>query len=204
MKVLLLSRQIDIIKDILPLHSKIGFIATAGEVYSNPIWIEEDRNLLLKYGYKIYNIDITNNSTNESIELINNVDCLYIAGGNTFYLKQQIEEKSLKYEIKEFINKNKLYVGASAGSCLCSPTLELYRTLDNPEKAGKLTDFGGLNIIDYVIIPHYGKEKYLEIHQDIIKKYNAKYGLIKLKDNEAVFFENRNKYKLYKIDKRIV
>jgi len=196
-KVLLLSKKIDIINKILPKESIVGFIPTAGEVYENPSWIEEDKNLILKYGYKVRNVDITNNTKEESIQIINNVDCLYIAGGNVFYLKQQIEEKQLKETIKQFINNNKLYIGASAGSCLCAPSLEPYQTVDDPKKANKLEDYTGLDIIDFAIVPHYGREKYLERHETIIKQYNNKYPLITLKDNEALFFEKRDKYKLY-------
>ena len=47
MKVLLLSKKIDIINRILTKESIVGFIPTAGEVYENPSWIEEDKNLIL-------------------------------------------------------------------------------------------------------------------------------------------------------------
>lgn len=197
MNILLLSRKIDIIKDILPEKSKIGFIKAAGEVYENPIWIKEDKDLLLQYGYKIIDIDITKNSTNQSIIKINEVDCLYIAGGNVFYLKQQIEQKNLKEVIENFINSNKLYVGTSAGGALCCPTLEPYKTLDDPKKAKKLNDTTGLNLIDFVVLPHYEREKYLSRHNDIINKYNKKYKLLTLKDNQALLFKEKDQYKLY-------
>lgn len=61
----------------------------------------------------------------------------------------------------DIINNNKLYIGASAGSCLCAPSLEPYQIVDAPKKATKLEDYTGLDIIDFAIVPHYGREKYL-------------------------------------------
>lgn len=199
MNLLLLSKKIDVISKYLKRGRIIGFISTAGEVYENPTWVKEDKKQLLELGYNIKDIDITNNSTLETKELINSVDSLYVAGGNVFYLKQQLEIKGLKETILQFINSDKLYIGASAGSCLMSPTLEVYKSLDDLSKADKLENLNGLNIIDYVIIPHYEREKYRERHNKIIDEYNDRYSLLFLKDNEAIRFEERDKFIKIKI-----
>lgn len=198
MNLLLLSKKIDIVKNILKPNSKIGFIGTAGEVYDSPIWIYEDKRQLQQYGYQIVDIDISKNSKKESIQILNAVHCIYVAGGNVFYLKQQIEEKYLENEIINFINSDKLYIGSSAGSCLCSPTLEIYKTLDSLDNAQKLRSIKGLDVIDFEIIPHYGKEKYLDRHNEIINQYESKYNLLTVKDDEALLFRARNKYNLIK------
>lgn len=198
MKLLLLSKKIDSIKNILKPNSRIGFVGTAGEVYENPIWINEDKIKLQEFGYKIIDIDITNNSIETTIKQLENIDCLYIAGGNVYYLKQQIENKKLEEAIKKFIFSDKLYVGSSAGSCICSPTLEIYKTLDSLDNAQKLRSIKGLDVIDFEIIPHYGKEKYLDRHNEIINQYESKYNLLTVKDDEALLFRARNKYNLIK------
>ena len=51
MNLLLLSKKINSIKNILKPNSMIGFVGTAGEVYENPIWINEDKSIL----YFLYN-----------------------------------------------------------------------------------------------------------------------------------------------------
>lgn len=48
MKVLLLSKKLEFLKNILPEQNLLGFIPTASEVYDNPIWIEEDKKYLNK------------------------------------------------------------------------------------------------------------------------------------------------------------
>lgn len=48
MKVLLLSKKLEFLKNILPKQNLLGFIQTASEVYDNPIWIEEDKKYLNK------------------------------------------------------------------------------------------------------------------------------------------------------------
>ena len=196
MKLLLLSKKIDSIKNILKPNSRIGFVGTAGEVYVNPIWINEDKIKLQEFGYKIIDIDITNNSIETTIKQLENIDCLYIAGGNVYYLKQQIENKKLEEAIKKFIFSDKLYVGSSAGSCICSPNLEIYKTLDDQQKAPNIKSLEGLNVIDFEIIPHYGRDKYADRHKEIIEKYKSKYKLLTLEDKESILFKSRDTYKL--------
>lgn len=198
MNLLLLSKKINSIKNILKPNSMIGFVGTAGEVYENPIWINEDKSILQEFGYKVVDIDITNNSTETTIKKLENIDCLYIAGGNVFYLKQQIEIKKLENEIKRFIYSDKLYIGSSAGSCICSPNLEIYKTLDDQQKAPKIKSIEGLNVIDFEIIPHYGRDKYSDRHKEIIEKYKSKYKLLTLEDEESMLFKSRDTYELIK------
>lgn len=196
MNILLLSKKIDFIKSKLEPNKKIGFISTAGEVYENPVWIYEDKIKLKEFGYEIIDVDITNNSTENTIKKLEEIDCLYITGGNVYYLKQQIENKKLEEAIKKFIFSDKLYVGSSAGSCICSPNLEIYKTLDDQQKAPNIKSLEGLNIIDFEIIPHYGRDKYADRHKEIIEKYKSKYKLLTLEDEESILFISRDTYKL--------
>lgn len=198
MNILLLSKKIDFIKSKLEPNKKIGFISTAGEVYENPVWIYEDKIKLKEFEYEIVDVDITNNSTENTIKKLEKIDCLYIAGGNVFYLKQQIENKKLEEAIKKFIFSDKLYVGSSAGSCICSPSLEIYKTLDDQQKAPNIKSLEGLNIINFEIIPHYGRDKYADRHKDIIEKYKSKYKLLTLEDEEAILFKSRDTYESIK------
>lgn len=198
MNILLLSKKIDFIKSKLEPNKKIGFISTAGEVYENPVWIYEDKIKLKEFGYEIVDVDITNNSTENTIKKLEKIDCLYIAGGNVFYLKQQIENKKLEEAIKKFIFSDKLYAGSSAGSCICSPSLEIYKTLDDQQKAPNIKSLEGLNVINFEIIPHYGRDKYADRHKEIIEKYKSKYKLLTLEDEEAILFKSRDTYESIK------
>ena len=194
MNTILLSRNLGIIKKYLVSGSKIGFIPTAGEIYENPWFVIEDRQRLVNMNYDITDIDITNFDATAINNSLKKIDALFVSGGNVFYLMQQIKKKNLEDEFINFINSDKLYIGASAGSCICCPALEPYTTFDNPEDAKELVDLDGLQIIDFVILPHYGKEKYLHLYGEVIDKYKDKYKLVTLRDNEAIVLKSNTEY----------
>jgi dipeptidase E len=57
-----------------------------------------------------------------------------------------------------------------------------------------------LNLIDFVILPHYGKEKYLDRYQKIKENYKDKgYEMKNLTDQQAIIVED-NKYRIVETD----
>lgn len=196
MELLLLSSNNKIIEGYLQKGKKIGFIPTASELDKDRWYMEKDRDSLFEMGYTIENIEVTMESTEQIKRKINSSDALFIAGGNSYYLLQQLKQKDIITTIVEFINSNKLYIGASAGSVIACPTIEVLEDMDNPKEAPLLKSYEALNVIDFYILPHYNsKEKYTRKADLIEKKYN-KLEFIKIRDNQAVVVTGRNRYKI--------
>jgi dipeptidase E len=105
---------------------------------------------------------------------------------------QQIREKSVEEIIINYIKTGNLYIGASAGCAILSPTLDPYKELDEISEAPLLKTTEGLGAIDFVIMPHYGKEKYLEKYNRIIEEYRDKHKMVTLCDDEALIIKNSN------------
>src|SRR5207253_1743956 len=125
-----------------------------------------------------------------------NVDALFIAGGNTFYLMQQIRAKGLVEDLKSYILDGHRYIGASAGAVICGPTIAPIKTLDDPQAAPLLQDLAGLGIVEFVVLPHYGKPKYLDKYHDIVKEYSDQLHLIPLRDDEAILVTSQSQYEV--------
>lgn len=94
MKILLSSNK-QVIKKYLRENSKIGFIPTASELDSDRWYMEKDKNDLINMKYSITNIDITNEKKEEILKKFNSIDAIFIAGGNCFYLLQQLKQKDI-------------------------------------------------------------------------------------------------------------
>ncbi len=114
MKILLSSNK-EIISEYVKENSKIGFIPTASEVADDRWYMEKDREDLDKMKFTIVDIDISMESKEDIIEKFNRIDAIFVAGGNSFYLLQQLKLKNVLSELIEFAN-NKIYIGSSAGS----------------------------------------------------------------------------------------
>lgn len=192
---ILLSSNKEIIKEYIKENSKIGFIPTASELEEDRWYMEKDKKELENMNFQIIDIDITNENKNEIQQKFNIVDAIFVAGGNCFYLLQQLKEKDVLKDLIEFAN-NKIYVGSSAGSCITCPSIEYAQKLDDKTQAPLLKDCNAMNLIDAFILPHYkSKEKYTRLADEIMKEYNN-LNFLPLTNEQAIIVNNREDYKI--------
>lgn len=196
MKILLSSNK-EIIKDYIIKNSKIGFIPTASELDNDRWYMEKDKEDLSKMKFNVINIDISKESKKTIIEKFNSVNAIFVAGGNCFYLLQQLKLKNVLQELIEFAN-TKIYIGSSAGSCITCPSIDYAEKLDDKSQAPLLNDYTAMNLVDFYILPHYeSKEKYTKLADEIEKEYKD-YKFIKLSNEQAIVIDNMHNYKIIK------
>ena len=176
-----------------PEEYKVAFIPTAADTYKDKSFIKEDRDKLIDLGFDVIDIDLKNKTMKELSGELKPCDIVFVAGGNSFYLLEKVKESGFDKIIRKLVKqKNIFYIGSSAGAVIVGPSIEPIKKLDDPSKASNLRSYEGLYLVDFVVLPHYGKEKYKEIYQKIIKKYGKKFNLIKITDMQAVIVEGNN------------
>ena len=192
---ILLSSNKGIIKEYIKEDSIIGFIPTASELDDDRWYMEKDKEDLSKMNYNVLIIDISKESKEEILEKFNNIDAIFIAGWNSFYLLQQLKIKNVLQELINFAT-NKIYVGSSAGSCIACPSIDYVEKLDDKLQAPLLDNFNAMNLVDFYILPHYkSKEKYTNLADEIEKDY-SNYKFVKLSNEQAIIVYNTNNYKI--------
>ena len=113
-----------------------------------------------------------------------------IAGGDTFYLMDKINKSRVQNVIKEYIANGGIYIGSSAGSIICCPTIEGAAEFDDPDLAPDLKNFDGLGIFNNIIIPHAHKEKYFERIKRATESLEKKgFHVYPLTDDEVLFYD---------------
>ena len=171
---------------------KAIFIPTAGDPYDNRDFVEADKIALEKHGFNIVEMDVKNKDEEEIRKVIDGADVVLVAGGDTFYLMEKLKESGADKVIKEFIEKGGIYIGSSAGSIVCCPTIEGAEEFDDPRLAPELDNFDGMGVFKDVIIPHTHKEKYFERIKKATKKLESKgYEVHPLTDDDVLFFNGR-------------
>ncbi|UVI27436.1 peptidase E [Paenibacillus spongiae] len=101
------------------------------------------------------------NSRNELETKLEEYDVIWARGGNTFVLAQAMKISGFDEIIKKFHKngRNVVYGGYSAGICVLGPTLKGFHLVDDPTQKPygeqHQTVWEGLNVLDYVIAPHY-------------------------------------------------
>lgn len=189
-----------IAEGILP-NKTIGFIPTAGETYADPYFVEESRSRLHQLGLELTEIDVTNKTHDELVSILNSVDGIYVAGGNSFWLMQQLQKKQLVSVIQNFVKKGKPYFGESAGAVILYTTIEPIKVLDDLQDAPDIESYDALDLVDFIALPHIDREKYKAVMSKFLADNKDRYKIVPFQDDQAILTHNGISYEL--LDSRI-
>ncbi|GHV53198.1 putative peptidase Lmo0363 [Deltaproteobacteria bacterium] len=170
---------------------KVVFIPTASIPEKVVFYVSADKRTLAKLGLIIDELDVSSTPYDEMVNRISDADYIFVEGGNTFFLLQELKRSGADKLIIEHINKGKLYIGASAGSMVVSENIEYVKYMDNPAAAPNLNDdFSALSVIDFCIVPHCTNVPFKKAAEKIITVYSDKLDLRPISNNQAITFEN--------------
>ena len=135
-----------------PSEVRVAFIPTAANVepYSKD-WLIGQFLQLQRYGfYQIDIVDIAADGVDWQSRLAE-ADVLWLSGGNTFYLLDQVRKTGFDEWLKTH-GKGKVYVGGSASTILMTPTIKVAEGID--ENVVGINDLTGLGYVDFEIGVH--------------------------------------------------
>lgn len=170
-----------------PSTTKVLFIPTASRTEDELYYVEKSRNELLAVGIKEENITTYNLDYRISNKVLDELSVVYVCGGNTFYLLHKIREAKFDIVLTKLIQSGITYVGASAGSLLVGPNINIPDYSDSNDIS--ISDYTGLNITNTVIVPHYSEEQKERIEE---AKQKTKYPVIPLTDSQALLIIDEN------------
>jgi len=165
-------------------NKKLLFIPTAAEAEEgDKSWLYDDREQLVKAGFDVSDFSITGQHKSAIEEKLSEVGSICVAGGNTYYLLDQVKKSGFDKVVRKLVQKGLIYTGASAGSILAGPNIST--SLDDPATAPNLTDYTGLNLTDVSVRPHWGSEHFQErYHQEMDRLYALKQKMVLLNDQQ--------------------
>lgn len=197
-KIIFLTSSVNLVaKDIAKKIGKVKnkrllYVYTACEKNLGESWQRNDKNALIKAGFEIIDYTITGKTRSTIAKDIDKVGVIYFSGGNTFYLLEQIQLTRSANVFRNAINNGKIYIGTSAGSIVAGPDIYPSYRLDKIKESNKLKGYKGLNLVDFVVLPHWGSQhfKSLYLNQRLSHVYNTKNKLILLNDYQYIQVES--------------
>lgn len=135
----------------------------------------------------IEDLDIRGKTEDELRTIVSEKDILLVNGGNTFFLMKYVKETGFDKVIKEHVGKNKLYMGISAGSYICCPTIEHAHWKHADRNRVDLKDLTGLNLVPFFVVAHFAEDVRGEVEE---KSKNVTLQVVALSDTQAVLVEN--------------
>ncbi|NWL87196.1 MULTISPECIES: peptidase E [unclassified Paenibacillus] len=164
----------------------VTFIPTASKVEKVVFYVSAGRKALEKMGLIVDELDISLATTAEITAKIKNNDFIYVTGGNTFFLLQELKRTGADQVIIDEVNAGKLYIGESAGAIVTSANIEYVKGMDSVKKASGLENFDALGLVEFCTVPHYTNPPFKKIGQKIVDTYSSVLNLSPISNNEAI------------------
>lgn len=178
----------------------VTFIPTAAIPDKLDFHIIYSKELLAKMGLIVDELEISTASHSDIVKKLENNEYIYVAGGNTFFLLQEMNRTGTGNLIKTQINTGKLFIGESAGAILVAPDIEYSKDTDNPLMAPNLKSYDALNIVDFYPVPHYNDASLKEAVDIVISKYGTKLPLVPFSNSQAILVIGKEKQIVSKKD----
>lgn len=164
----------------------VVFIPTASLTEKVTFYVKAGQKALADMGCIIDVLDVSVSSPDEAAEKLRASDLIYVTGGNTFFLLQELQRSGADKVIKEQVLNGKIYVGESAGAMILSPHLEYATLMDTTEHAPGLLSFDGLGMVDFYTVPHHTNFPFAKVVEKIIRKYQDKLNLCPITNAQAI------------------
>lgn len=177
-----------------PEEIRLTFIPTAAEVEEGDLqWLKDDRQALVDAGFQVTDFTFTGKSSDEVKDMLDQTDFVFVSGGNTFFLLQEMNKSGFTSLIKSYIEKGLIYGGSSAGSVVAGPDIELTKELDDPALAPELKDYKGLGLTDVRVFPHWGSEQFHDRYEKVMRSgYKRGLKIVLLTDDQYLLVKDNS------------
>lgn len=170
-RIFLTSSANDVLEEIIPLlpfqaeNKTACYIATAA---MGADWAKHAINPVKEAGFNVRLTDLAKLSKDTVEAAFNACDIIFVGGGNTMYLLQEVKRTGFDELVKKKIAQGIPYVGTSAGSIIMAPNIESVKFANDLAAAPLLKSFDGLNMFPYVTFVHISDPKYKAVYQEIL------------------------------------
>ena len=164
----------------------VTFIPTASVVEKVNFFVASGKKALEKMGLIVDELEVSNATSEDIANKLAKNDYIYITGGNTFFLLQELKRSGADKIIIEQVHAGKLYIGESAGAMVASPNIEYAGAMDSVRKAPDLENFNSLGLTDFYTVPHHTNAPFKKAVEKIKDQYGSSLTLYPISNKEAV------------------
>ena len=167
----------------------VTYIPTAAIAEEIEGMAEAETRMLEGLGLTVDELEVSTASKDNVREKLAKNDMIFVGGGNTFFLLQELKRSGADQIIAREVEKGKLYIGESAGAIAACPDIGYSAEMDVPGKAPELTDYTGMGLVDFYVVPHMGHPEMGPAANSIIEKYSSVLGLKVIDDHQVILIE---------------
>ena len=170
---------------------RVAFIPTASKHEKVTFYVDADKKALVKLGLIVDVLDVSEVPSDETAQRLDEAACIFVEGGNTFFLLQELRRTGADARIRAQAAGGKLYVGASAGSMVAAASIEYARLMDKPSAAPELNgDYAALGLVDFCVVPHFTNFPFKKAAEKIVQTYGDTLDLRPVSNHQAIVVED--------------
>jgi len=174
---------------------KIAYVDTATKKVPDDSYSKKRIARMDELGWNFKVIDIEGFKHYELYSEFEGIDLIYVEGGNTFHLLDQIRKTKFGVLVRTLTRRGVIYAGSSAGAYVACPSIEMSTWADtqNFDRCG-ITDFRAMCLVPFLIKAHITPEIEKKIQKYIkVSKFDVQI----LTDEQAILVSDG---KVYLID----
>lgn len=164
----------------------VTFIPTASLHEEVNFYVGAAKEAMASLGLTVDELEISTASREEITRKLEAGDCVYISGGNTFFLLQELARTGAGEILVEQVKAGKSYIGESAGAVILAENIEYIAAMDDPAKAPGPRSFAALGLIDFYPVPHWGSPYFKEATGSIVSNYSDRLNLVPFSNAQAI------------------
>ncbi len=167
----------------------VAFIPTASIPEKINFYVASGRKAFEKLGIIVNEVEISTAAHAYISEILTRCDYVYISGGNTFFLLQELKRTGTDKLLVELMSSGKQYIGESAGSIIASPDIGYVREMDDCRAASDLLDYTALKLVDFYPLPHHTNFPFKKAVEKIIAEYGKNIPLYPISNSQAILVD---------------
>ncbi len=141
-------------REILKRGTKVAYISSSPQSGDRPYY----QSTIADYAaispdIHVDYFDLSDAFTDEMLAELSFYAAIYLSGGNTFTFMDSARKRGLQVILEQYLENGGVLIGASAGSIMCTPSIELAKFGDENEIG--MIDFLGFGFVDFEFHPHF-------------------------------------------------
>ncbi len=160
-----------LLKDLIA-GKRVAFIPTASIHEGYTGYVGSARTVFKKLGAELTEIEISTANDSDITQVFDAADIIYFTGGNSFFLIDQLRKTGTDTLLKQQLEKGKLFIGESAGAIVCAPELSYIEKMDPIPEDYSQSDYAGLGLINFYVLPHYLTAPFKKVTADIMQSFS--------------------------------
>ncbi len=134
-------------------ENKVLILELNWEEEDYPKYLEGTIQQLIRTGFSPINLESYDLSSDNPPPDINKLDVLMIFGGNHFHYMKLIRNLEIEQDIRDFIDRDGVYIGVSGGSAMMSSDMDDGLSMTKNDIG--LEDDSGFGYIDFYVVSHW-------------------------------------------------